>query len=212
MSETPADAPADDAATVESQAQAPADDAAEQVAEANEKPSEPVAEAEGEDADKGQSGSETLPPPATLDQLKAGWVPGVSVSFRNQKGDVVTYEHWTVLSATDEAVTIAYARADFHGNPVEPPKQETTPFAELDTHARFPASRSTRERFTESHPKLGELDGWLYTVQGSGEDPSGTVKRYWFNDAWPGPPVRQTVEVNGLLAYELAMLKREVAP
>jgi len=158
------------------------------------------------------SGAETLATPATLEQLKAGWIPGVAVGFRSQKGDVVTYEHWKVISATDSDVTVAYARADFHGNPVEPPREETTPYAELDAHARFPASLSTRERYTETHPDLGELSGWLYTVQGGGEDPEGMVKRLWFNDAWPGPPVRHTVEINGLLGFELAMIMRSVEP
>jgi hypothetical protein len=80
----------------------------------------------------------------------------------------------------------------------------TGTWEELRLHARFPASRATRERH-ERETSLGRLEGWLYKVRSE-----EGVTEFFFADDLPGPPVIYGRQGEGLDGFIAEQVKREV--
>jgi len=70
--------------------------------------------------------------------------------------------------------------------------------------ALFPADRTRREKVTRDTP-LGELEGWLYTVENAD---AGTVSEFFFAEKLPGAPVHMRVTRDGEVLTEMTQIER----
>lgn len=153
-------------------------------------------------------GEPLLPTPFTLEQMKAGWVPGVHVRFRLEvAGQPTTLHDWEVLSNPDaHRVETAFTVLAENGTDVlveRTPRVST--YEELRQHAAFPASRTESEQATIDTPR-GPLPGRRYRVTDASDKTS--VQTYEFADAMPGPPVRVETRLGSEIVQTMVMLSR----
>ncbi len=149
--------------------------------------------------------SELLEHPFTAEEIRDEWIEGftLEVQMSSPAGDEL--QRWTVVGADAEGADIEYATLDPVGNVVGAPRVRRAGWAELRDHASFPTSRATRQEVTRSTP-LGDLEGWLYTVQGE-EDP-GEVTELFFARSLPGAPVEMTVRKDGEVISGMSQIGR----
>ncbi len=142
--------------------------------------------------------------PFTADEIRRAWVPGLILEFSRKTPEGETLERWTVMASDEGGAYIEYATLDDEGNVVDEPRLERSEWVELRDHASFKADRSRREAATRE-TALGELDGWLYTV----DDPdTGMFSEFFFARSLPGAPVHVRVTRGGELVMELNQLAR----
>ena len=85
---------------------------------------------------------------------------------------------------------------DEGGQPVGELERSQGTWDELESHAHFPAARTTITNAMLTIP-LGAFRCSLYTV--TSEDPQGreVVARFWFATDLPGAPIRMVREIDG---------------
>ncbi|MEZ5330878.1 MAG: hypothetical protein R2991_02235 [Thermoanaerobaculia bacterium] len=138
-----------------------------------------------------------LPTPYTAEQIRDAWREGRRVTMRMETPSGTTVTRTTVVGWSAEAAEVAEETLDAAGDPVGEPEVTTSRWTELRDHARFPADRASRVRERRETP-LGELEGWLYRVEGG----DGGVSEFFFADAYPGPPVVFGHTENGASTFE----------
>jgi hypothetical protein len=148
---------------------------------------------------------EMLPTPFTAEQLRDEWVPGLRVELHRWTPSDEAFERWRVVAADADSVEIETVRIDKEGAPVGEPETRRSRWTELRDHASYPASVASRQRQTRS-TKLGELEGWLYTLQ----DPkAGSTSELFFADSLPGAPVEMTVRSGDEIVFRLEQTEHE---
>jgi hypothetical protein len=126
-----------------------------------------------------------LPTPFTADQIRDEWIRGFELRIRRWTAEAEAFEHWKVIAADDEGVDIESVSLTADGTPTGDPRVQHSSWTQLRDHASFPADRSKREETTRTTP-LGELEGWLYTVEDPG---TGVVSEFFFAHGLAGAPV-----------------------
>jgi hypothetical protein len=114
--------------------------------------------------------------PFTADQIRAEWIPGLTLELRRSTPEGIQHERWTVVTADADSVEIEYQALDTERRPEGDARIARSSWIELRDHASFPAASARREALVRP-TSLGMLDGWLYRV----EDPAaGTVTELFF--------------------------------
>ncbi len=150
-----------------------------------------------------------LPAPFSADEIREAFPPGQHLVFglfaAGQEDQVAD---WRVTGWTEDEVTIAFTTLAADGVTVlEATEERTTRWDALRDHAVFPDPGASRARGVLVHP-LGTLDIWLYTVPGP--EP-GMLRRYWFADDLPGPPIRFTITHEGVEVFKMEQRERSTA-
>ncbi len=147
-----------------------------------------------------------LPTPFTAAQIRDAFRPGQRLVFTiASSGKPTVVSDWVVTGWTADDATIAFTTLADDGETVlEPTEERTTRWDELVQHAHFPEPGATRSQGVLVHP-LGTLDIWLYTVPGPDE---GVVRRYWFAESLPGPPIRFTITADGTQVFKMEQVER----
>lgn len=152
--------------------------------------------------------TEYLPTPYTAEEIRDAWVEGFEVTTRTRSAAGETYSQTRVVAWTEKGFAIVDKELDAQGR--ERPGAGGTHYSgtweELRLHARFPASSATREREVRETP-LGQLEGWLYKVQGE-----EGLTEFFFADNLPGPPVVYSREGHGLDGFVAEQIERRVHP
>ena len=142
--------------------------------------------------------------PFTADEIRNEWVPGLRLLIRRSDQNGSRDERWTVKTADAEGAEIEYATLANNGSIVGEPIVERSTWVDLQNHASFPASRSTRE-WVERSTQLGEFEGWLYRVS---DDDSSAVQEFFFVPALPGAPVHMRVLDGETTVFEIEQKAR----
>ena len=148
--------------------------------------------------------ADRLPTPFTAEQIRDEWIDGFQLVMRRQDADGEHLERWRVVEWDSEGVSIESVSIDGLGEPITEPTVQRTGWSELRDHASFPADRTSRNRESRQ-TLLGDLDGWLYTVEDSEQ---GTVSRFFFADRLPGAPVHFDVVRDETVLMELEQMER----
>lgn len=130
-----------------------------------------------------------LPTPFTADQIRDEWKPGFELTMRRWTAEGESLERWRVVAADQDGVDIEFAAVSCDGEVIEQPVTRHSTWTELRDHASYSASVASRSRDGRI-TKLGDLEGWLYTVDNTEEN---TVSDLFFADSLPGAPVQMTV-------------------
>jgi hypothetical protein len=125
--------------------------------------------------------------------------------MRRRTPDEETLERWRVVSADQDGVEIEFTAVDCRGGEIGEPIIRRSAWTELRDHASYPAATATRTREGRV-TKLGDLEGWLYTVEDPGQ---GTVSELFFADALPGAPVQMKVRQGDDVVIELEQIARQ---
>lgn len=150
----------------------------------------------------------TLSPPVTLDQFRAAFPVGTHLRLSIAvPGQPTVEQRWTWTAADAEGCTIAATVHDADGTLLNDEGAAPTTWAELMTHAVFPASRTTREDASVDVP-AGHFDTWLFTVRSTAKNGTPKVERHHFAREMPGPPVLYTVEEGGTEVFRMTLLER----
>ena len=138
----------------------------------------------------------TLPTPYTAEQIRESFQPGKQLMFglKSAEGDKV--QHWKVLSADEETVTIEFRLQGEDG------EKRSSKWEELRDHALFLEENTVR---TEGERSLfnGTAATEIYTRT---EGPKVTT--FVFAKGLPGPPVVMTTTVAGQEVFSMEQLKR----
>ena len=132
---------------------------------------------------------ETLPTPFSAAEIRDGWPQGfwLDTKTTTPQGERIGRTIVTGWGA-DEVTMIEVVLAEG----AEPTEEQvaaapsaTMTWEELEGHARFDASTTSRIRETRSTALGAELAGWTYRVRGA----AGAESVFFFADDFPGPPV-----------------------
>lgn len=152
---------------------------------------EPTADAPGD----------ILPHPFTAEQIRDAMPAGLVVELLNTTPGGDQRQRWTVQSADEEGMTMLYSNLTGEGE-----LTQSSTWVELRNHATFSVETAKRERTTQT-TELGELEGWLYTI----EDPTaGAVTEMFFADDYPGAPVQMTTQQGETVVMSMKQLSRQL--
>ena len=151
---------------------------------------------------------EYLPTPYTAEQIRDAWVEGFELMTRKRSAGGETYTLTRVFAATEDRFSMYEVEVDKNGRPKTQGQKAryNGTWVELRDHARFPAARASRERAEWDTP-LGNLEGWLYRVEGE-----GGMTEFFFADDLPGPPVVYRRQGDGLDGFVAEQVSRRVLP
>ena len=142
------------------------------------------------------------PTPFTADEIRAGCRPGRFITVEATVDGQTTRSTNRFLSADDEGGDVEHTVLDAAGAVVEREVGRAT-WAELQAHAAFPAERTATERVRLDTP-MGPADCLLYTVT-----EGAVTRRFWFDTARPGMPVRVETEEAGAVTAVRAVVADE---
>jgi hypothetical protein len=126
------------------------------------------------------------PPPFTAEELRMAITVGESWRYRVETSMTwPTEQLTTVIAASSDSVRFRRESWDASGAPMGDPSESDATWAELVTHALYPA-RSTTIEEVSIEVAAGTYAGWRYTVTG----PGGSEVVAEFARELPGPPVR----------------------
>jgi hypothetical protein len=133
-----------------------------------------------------------LPTPYSAEQIREVWQPGFQVETKTTDAGGESLRRLTVVAASAEGCTIRSEALSAQGSTTGEPRELRSSWEELRDHARFAASKATRER-AECRSPLGALPGWRYATTNA----NGDALAMCFADATPGPPVEYEVHREG---------------
>jgi hypothetical protein len=130
------------------------------------------------------------PTPFTAAEIRDGCRPGRTITTHVEGGGGTSVRTTTYLSADAEGGEFE-SRVLGPDGAVDETEVGRATWAELQAHAAFPADRTTIE---EQGIELatGPADCLLYTVSDG-----DVVRRFWFDTARPGMPVRVEIQEGG---------------
>lgn len=147
----------------------------------------------------------TLPPPFSADVIREAMPVGTRIALQaNLPSGNQEIVDWEVTGATPETVTIRTTQRTIDGEAKDAPKERTSPWTELESHAIFPAAQTTRTTETIT-VGAGTFEAWRYDVviaQGQG------INKFWFAPELPGPPVLYLTERQGTEVFRMEMIRR----
>lgn len=141
--------------------------------------------------------------------LRDGFVLGTKLRLAVQAAGAPPVEQrWEVIEHTASGCTIRSEDVDpSTGAPLGPPEVGTSTWAELESHASFPADHTEVADDTITVP-AGTFTTRRYTVRGD----DGTTKVVHFAVDLPGPPVSMVVTGDGTAAggvlFSMVLLER----
>ncbi|MEZ5976605.1 MAG: hypothetical protein R3F34_00035 [Planctomycetota bacterium] len=143
------------------------------------------------------------PVPYTAAQIRENHPDGTETEMARSK-DGVVYErsHTLFTDVTPEKVKLVITRTDADGAPLGDPAEYTATWAELRSHAFFPAE-STDLGHARVRVAAGTYDCWTYAVHA--DEGSNTVRTFYFAVDEPGPPVLLVTESDGVEVDRLEM-------
>jgi len=150
---------------------------------------------------------EFLPTPYTAEQIGEIWKQGYTTTMKVWTPQGETVSVTTVDSWSREEIKTSAQELDPSGSPVGDKEVGSSSWEALRDHAKFPAPLSKRERASRQI-ELGELEGWLYTV--NHED--GRVSEFFFADDFPGPPVWFSQTKDGETLFRAETIEVTTAP
>ena len=138
----------------------------------------------------------------TQEQLRAGNPSGRVIELRIEvEGKPTTIEHWEFTNADANGVTIRSISRDEAGTTIAD-ETGTSAWAELHSHAKFPAATTTFEDNVSVTVPAGTFVTRVYTVKAD-----GATRRFWFAADMPGPPVQFTTERDGKVVMRAVMVR-----
>jgi hypothetical protein len=157
-------------------------------------------------ADESSTGDDAqmAPTPYTAEQIRdASRASRVYLWNVTRPGEPASQRRLTFIAVTPEGAETESVSLDAQGAVLGETTRSSATWAELQTHASFPASSVTITEDTRVVVPAGEFVGPLYVVT-DGED----VMRFWFASDRPGPPVRMEIQHAGTVVEtsELAQL------
>lgn len=133
--------------------------------------------------------TKTLPTPFSAAQIRDGWPEGFWLDTRTTTAQGERIGRTFVTEWDAEKVTMIEVVIEDGAQPtaeqVAAAQSSTMTWDELEGHARFDASRTTRTREKRSTALGTDLEGWTYKVRGA----EGAESVFFFADDFPGPPV-----------------------
>lgn len=121
---------------------------------------------------------------------------GRTYVFRFEEDGAERVERWVFERVDERGFTSTSTPVDGDGHPTGPAQRSEGTWEELESHAHFPAARTTITNAQLTIP-LGAFRCRLYTVTSEDEEGREVVSRYWFAVDLPGAPVRMVREVGG---------------
>jgi len=159
-------------------------------------------EAEAEPAEKtAEEPPPTAPhvdPPFPAAQIRDATRPGRRYTWRVEVGGETTVRAVTFAAADPEGAVLHSVQVALDGTVLQPNTEARATWAELESHAHFPAGHTTASGAWVDVP-AGAFDALVYTV----DDGSGGTRTYWFARDLPGAPVR--VEASGGEGVQMRM-------
>ena len=154
---------------------------------------------------------DTVSPPVSLDEFRSAFPAETTLLVRYTHDGETHEERWTWTRVDDVGCTIAGLTCDLDGNVVTDDGEATVTWAELMSHATFPADHTVRSD-ASIDVMAGHYDTWLYVVEETAEDGTPTTSRFHFARTQPGPPVLMTVEQGGTELLRMELVERHVGP
>ncbi|MFN0248609.1 MAG: hypothetical protein ACKV2T_17085 [Kofleriaceae bacterium] len=146
--------------------------------------------------------AESAPQLFTIEQLRDGIPAGRVIELRMElEGKPATTEHWEFTKVDANGATIHSVTRDDAGTIVAD-QTGTSAWAELHSHAKFPAAATTIEDNVTLTVPAGTFTTRLYKVK-----VEGATRRFWFAVDLPGPPVQFTTEKEGKVVMRAVMLR-----
>jgi hypothetical protein len=138
----------------------------------------------------------------TLEQLREGVPAGRVIELRIEvEYQTTTIEHWEFTHVDANGATIHSISRDTGGTVISD-ETGTSTWAELHSHAKFPAAATTFEDNVSVTVPAGTFTTRLYTMKAS-----GVTRQFWFAIDLPGPPVQFTTEQDGKVMMRAVMLR-----
>lgn len=147
-----------------------------------------------------------LPPPFSAEALREGIPQGTEMVLRLETaGQPTVLQRWLFTAADAQGCTIHAWILSPEGEELSDEGEGRSTWAELESHAHFPARRTTR---TDSSVSIaaGELDTWRFEVAPEAE--GEPVKVFHFSPAHPGPPVLMEVRSGQEVLTRMELVSR----
>lgn len=148
-----------------------------------------------------------LPAPFSAAELKAGIPVGTEIKLRlTAAGEATLVQHWIFTAADDSGCTIhGIMLAEDGVTVLTDDGAGATTWAELETHAHFPAALTTRTDSTVE-VEAGKFDTWRFEVRPAA--PGEPSKVLHFARDLPGPPVLMEETVDGEVVLRMELVSR----
>lgn len=164
---------------------------------ASETSPEPRPEASSGGGDEvSQPGEPLAELPFAAQAIRDATPAGRTYVFRFEEDGAQRFERWVFERVDERGFTSTSTPVDEDGQPTGPVERAEGTWDELESHAHFPAARTTITNAQLTIP-LGAFRCRLYTVTSEDEQGREVVSRYWFAVDLPGAPVRMVREVDG---------------
>jgi len=151
-------------------------------------------------------GADYVTPPFTAADLQAGLPAGTEIRYRLESAGAPTViEHWVFTASDEKGCTIASRVLAEDGTLIKDEGEGTNTWAELETHAHFPAASTTRTDSSVDVP-AGHFETWLFEVRPT--ESGAPLRRYHFARNLPGPPVWMEITKDGQLVTRMVLLSR----
>ncbi|MCA9540463.1 MAG: hypothetical protein KC620_16300 [Myxococcales bacterium] len=141
------------------------------------------------------------PVPFPAQQIREATSNGRTYRFRlDAHGQSATVRTMRFEEVDDDGATVVSSTADTQGNPIGEPKSQHATWADLESHAHYPAN-ATHIKPASIKTDAGRFDCKLYTVR----DAEG-ISRAWFANDLPGAPVRLEIERDGKIVLRMELI------
>ncbi|NHA67145.1 hypothetical protein [Phycicoccus flavus] len=148
-----------------------------------------------------------LPTPFSADEIRAATPQGRTQVVRTEPlGGAASTRRVRYVEPDAEGVIQVRTSIGEDGEDQDAPVRERVTWRDLQSHASYPADRTSLERARLEHP-LGDLDCVRYTM-GDGD----AVDTVWFDLARPGLPVLLESRRGSDLVLRVTLLSDEVDP
>lgn len=156
----------------------------------------------GEEPDESTAGY-----PYTRNQLRDAFKVGTLISLRIEEGRKVHFEDQEVIAADKSGCTIATRVVTEKGEVVEDKGSETHTWQELQAMASHPLEETVISEGTLKS-FIGEIETWLYVHTTHDADGRPMQSYHHYAKTLPGPPVLETVTVDGKMVKRISMVGR----
>jgi hypothetical protein len=142
------------------------------------------------------------PVPYTAEQMRSAFPVGHELRFHVETpGAPAATMVWRVTAADDTTVTMTQQLTADDGS-AGPVESRTTQWAELVSHAAFPAATTTLRDASIDLP-AGHFETTEYVVRDGGD-----VRTFHFDKRRAGPPVSMVIESGGQVTRRMTLLSR----